>query len=71
MRLMTSGGTNLPAAEVGRRGPLATGNLRVERRNQPGAGGGIGRRFSVRLPDRLYRSGTLESDRAGTDPGAI
>ena len=53
------------------RGRLATGNLRVERRNQPGAGGGIGRRFSARLPDRLYRSGTLESDRAGTDPGTL
>ena len=68
---MTSSGTNLPAAEVGMRGSLATGNLRVERRNQPGAGGGIGRRFSARLPDRLYRSGTLESDWAGTDPGTL
>ena len=36
-----------------------------------GAGGGIGRRFSVRLPDRLHRSGTLESDLAGTDPGTL
>ena len=53
------------------RGRLATGNLRVEKGNQPGAGGGIGRRFSARLPDRLYRSGTLESDRAGTDPGTL
>ena len=69
MRGRTSGGTNLPA--VGMRGRLAPGNLRVERRNQPGAGDGIGRRFSVRLPDRLYRSGTLESDRAVTDPGTL
>ena len=68
---MTSSGTNLPAEEVGMRGRLATGNLRVERRNQPGAGGGIGRSFSARLPDRLHRSGTVESDRVGTDPGAI
>ena len=68
---MTSSGTNLPAAEVGVRGRLLSGNLRVERRNQPGAGGGIGRRFSARLPDRLHRSGTLESDRAGTDPGTL
>ena len=67
----TSGGTNLPTAEVGVRDRLLTGNLRVERRNQPGAGGGIGRRFSARLPDRLYHSGTLESDRAGTDPGTL
>ena len=71
MRGRKSGGMYLPAAEVGMRGHLATGNLRVERRNQPGAGGGIGRRFSARLPDRLYRSGTLESDRAGTDPGTL
>ena len=68
---MTSGGTNLPAAEVGMRGSLATRNLRVERRNQPGAGGGIGRRFSARLPDRLYRSGTLDSDGVETDPGTL
>ena len=68
---MTSSGTNLPAAEVGVRGRLLSGNLRVERRNQPGAGGGIGRRFSARLPVRLYRSGTVESDRAGTDPGTL
>ena len=71
MRGRTSGDTNLPAEEVGMRGRLATSNLRVERRNQPEAGGGIGRRFSARLPDRLYRSGTLESDRAGTDPGTL
>ena len=71
MRGRTSGGTNLPAEEVGMRSRLATGNLRVERRNQPGAGGGIGGRFSARLPDRLHRSGTVESDRVGTDPGAI
>ena len=71
MRGRTSGGTNLPTAEVGVRGRLLSGNLRVERRNQPGAGGGIGRRFSARLPDRLHRSGTLESDRAGTDPGTL
>ena len=71
MRGRTSGGTNLPAEEVGMRGRLATGNLRVEKGNQPGAGGGIGRRFSARLTDRLYRSGTLESDRAGTDPGTL
>ena len=71
MRGRTSVDTNLPAEEVGMRGRLATGNLRVERRNQPGAGGEIGRRFSARLPDRLYRSGTLESDRAGTDPGTL
>ena len=64
---MLSGGTNLPAEEVGMRGRLTTGNLRVERRNQPGAGGGIGRRFSARLPDRLHRSGTIESDLVGTD----
>ena len=68
---MTSGGTNLPTAEVCVRGRLLSGNLRVERRNQPGAGDGIGRRFSARLPDRLHRSGTLESDRAGTDPGTL
>ena len=67
----TSGGTNLPAEEVGMRSRLATGNLRVERRNQSGAGGGIGGRFSARLPDRLHRSGTLESDWAGTDPGTL
>ena len=71
MRGRTSSGTNLPAAEVGMRDRLATGNLRVERRNQPGAGGGIGGRFSARLPDRLHRSGTVESDRAGTDPGTL
>ena len=71
MRGRTSGGTNLPTAEVGVRGRLLSGNLRVERRNQPGAGGGIGGRFSARLPDRLHRSGTVESDRAGTDPGTI
>ena len=71
MRGRTSGDTNLPAEEVGMRGRLATGNLRVEKGNQPEAGGGIGRRFSARLPDRLYRSGTLESDRAGTDPGTL
>ena len=71
MRGRTSVGTNLPVVEVGMRGRLATGDLRIERRNQPGAGGGIGRRFSARLPDRLYRSGTLESDRAGTDPGTL
>ena len=71
MRERTSGGTNLPAAEVGVRGRLLSGNLRVERRNQPGAGGGIGRRFTARSPDRLHRSGTLESDRAGTDPGTL
>ena len=71
MRGRTSGGTNLPAAEVGMRGRLATENLRVEKGNQPGAGGVIGRRFSVRLPDRLHRSGTLESDLAGTDPGIL
>ena len=53
------------------RGRLATGNLRVEKGNQPETGGGIGRRFSARLTDRLYRSGTLESDRAGTDPGNL
>ena len=67
----TSGGTNLPAEEVGMRSRLAARNLRVERRNQPGAGGGICRKYSARLPDRLYRSGTLESDRAGTDPGTL
>ena len=67
MRGRTSGDTNLPAEEVGMRGRLATGNLRVEKGNQPGAGGGIGRRFSARLPDRLHRSGTVESDRLGTD----
>ena len=71
MRGRTSGDTNLPAEEVGMRCRLATGNLRVEKGNQPGAGGGIGRRFSARLPDRLHRSGTVESDRAGTDPGTI
>ena len=71
MRGRLSGGTNLPAAEVDMRGRLATGNLRVERGNQPGAGGGIGRRFSARLPDRLHRSGTVESDWAGTDPGTL
>ena len=71
MRGRTFGGTNLPAAEVGMRGRLATGNLRVEKGNQPEAGGGIGRRFSARLPDRLYRSRTLESDRAATDPGTL
>ena len=71
MRGRTSGGTNLPAAEAGGRGRLATRNLRVERRSQSKAGGGIGRRFSARLPDRLHRSGTVESDRVGTDPGAI
>ena len=38
---------------------------------EPEAGGGIGRRFSARLPDRLHCSGTLESDRAGTDPGTL
>ena len=71
MRGRTSRGTNFRAEEVGMRGRLVSGNLRVERRNQPGAGGGIGRRFSARLPDRLHRSGTLESDRAGTDPGTL
>ena len=71
MRGRTSGGTNLPAAEVGMRGHLAIGNLLVEKGNQPGAGGGIDRRFSARLPDRLHRSGTVESDWAGTDPGTI
>ena len=71
MRGRTSGDTNLPAEEVGMRGRLATGNLRVERRNQPGAGGGIGGRFSARLPDRLHRSGTVESDWAGTDSGTL
>ena len=71
MRGRTSGGTNLPAEEVGMRSRLAAGNLRVERRNQPGAGGGIGRRFSALLPARLQRSGTLESDRVGTDPGTL
>ena len=71
MRGITSGGTNLPTAEVGVRGRLLTGNLRVERRNQPGAGGGIGRRSSARLPDRLHRSGMVESDRVGTDPGSL
>ena len=71
MRGRTSGGTNLPAAEVGMRGRLATRNLRVEKGNQPEAGGGIGRRFSARLPDRLHRSGTVESDRVGTYSGAI
>ena len=68
---MTSGGTNLPAEEAGVTESSGDRELRVERRNQPGAGGGIGRRFSARLPDRLYRSGTLESDRAGTDPGTL
>ena len=71
MRVRTSGDTNLPAEEVGMRGRLATGNLRVERRNQPGTGGGIGGRFSARLPDQLHRSGTVESDWAGTDPGTL
>ena len=71
MRRRTSGGTNLQAEEVGMRGCLATGNLRVEKGNQPETGGGIGRRFSVRLPDRLYRSGTLESDLVGTDPRTL
>ena len=71
MRGRTSGGTNLRAEEVGMRGRLASGNLRVERRNQPRAGGGIGRRFSARLPDRLYRSETVESDWAGTDHGTL
>ena len=71
MRGRTSSGMNLPTAEVGMKGRLATGNLRVERRNQPGAGGGIGRRFSARVPDRLHRSGTHESDWAGTDPSTL
>ena len=71
MRGMTSGGTNLPAEEAGVTESSGDRELRVERRNQPGAGSGIGRRFSARLPDRLYRSGTLESDRAGTDPGTL
>ena len=71
MRGILSGVTNMPAEEAGVRGRLLSGNLRVERRNQPGAGGGIGRRFSARSPDRLHRSGTLESDRAGTDPGTL
>ena len=71
MRGMTSGGTNLPAEEAGVTESSGDRELRVERRNQPGAGGGIGRRFSARLPDRLHRSGTLESDRAGTDPGTL
>ena len=64
MRGRKSGGMYLPAAEVGMRGRLATGNLQVEKGNQPEAGGGIGRKFSARLPDRLHRSGTVESDRA-------
>ena len=71
MRGMTSGGTNLLAEEAGVTESSGDRELRVERRNQPGAGGGIGRRFSARLPDRLHHSGTLESDRAGTDPGTL
>ena len=68
---MTSGDTNLPAEEAGVTDSFGDREVRVERRNQPGSGGGFGGRFSARLPDRLHRSGTLESDRAGTDPGTI
>ena len=71
MRGMTSGGTNLPAEEADVTESSGDRELRVERRNQPGAGGGIGRRFSARLPDRLYRSGTLESDQEGADSGIL
>ena len=71
MRGRTSGGTNLLAEEAGVTESSGDPELRVERRNQPGAGGRIGGRFSARLPDRLYRSGTLESDREGTDPGIL
>ena len=71
MRGMTSGDTNLPAEEAGVTESSGDRELRVERRNQPGAGGGIGSRFSARSPDRLHRSGTVESDRAGTDPGTL
>ena len=71
MRGRKAGGMYLPAAEVGMRGRLATGNLRVEKGNQPEAGGGIDGRFSARSPDRLHRPGTLESDRVGTDPATL
>ena len=67
---MTSGGTNLPAEEAGVTESSGDRELRVERRNQPGAGGGIGRRFSALL-DRLCSSRTLESDPVGTDPDTL
>ena len=67
----TSGGTNLLAEKAGLTGSFGDPELRFERRNQPGAGGRIGGRFSARLPNRLYRSGTLESDQEGADSGIL